>query len=98
MGSSKHAIMIGMPQGAVPERAAGQGCRYRLISSCTVWGDGAKNRRANEIYIKALAAPDTINTIPDKTLEAFADHGQLKGVLPVDGGDAEATLAEFTRC
>ena len=59
---------------------------------------GTKDPAASDtLYIKALAAPDTINTIPDKTLEAFADHGQLKGVLPVDGGDAEATLAEFTR-
>jgi transaldolase len=49
------------------------------------------------LYIEALAAPDTINTIPDKTLHAFADHGELKGVLPVDGGDAEEMLAEFTR-
>jgi transaldolase len=49
------------------------------------------------LYIEALAAPDTINTIPDKTLHAFADHGELKGALPVDGGDAEEMLAEFTR-
>src|ERR1039457_5356055 len=48
MGSSKHAIMIGMPQVLIPERTAGQGCRYRLISSCTVWGDGTKEGRANE--------------------------------------------------
>ena len=38
---------------------------------------------------EALAAPDTINTIPEKTLLAFADHGQVKGVMPRDGGDAE---------
>ncbi|MEC5409892.1 transaldolase [Paraburkholderia sp. MPAMCS5] len=49
------------------------------------------------LYIESLAAPDTINTIPDKTLHAFADHGELKGVLPVDGGDAEDVLAEFAR-
>ena len=41
--------------------------------------------------------PDTINTIPDKTLHAFADHGELNGALPVDGGDADQVLAEFTR-
>jgi transaldolase len=46
---------------------------------------------------KDLAAPDTINTMPDKTLLAFADHGALHGELPEDGGDAEATLAEFAR-
>ena len=49
------------------------------------------------LYIEALAAPDTINTIPEKTLQAFADHGELKGVMPLDGGDAEEMLAEFTR-
>jgi transaldolase len=49
------------------------------------------------LYIEALAAPDTINTIPEKTLLAFADHGQVKGVMPRDGGDAEEVLAEFGR-
>ena len=59
---------------------------------------GTKDPDASDtLYIEALAAPDTINTIPDKTLHAFADHGELKGVLPVDGGDAEEVLAEFTR-
>jgi transaldolase len=52
---------------------------------------------ADTLYIESLAAPDTINTIPDKTLHAFADHGELKGVLPVDGGDAEDVLAEFAQ-
>ncbi|SAL78444.1 transaldolase [Caballeronia telluris] len=52
---------------------------------------------ADTLYIESLAAPDTINTIPDKTLNAFADHGELKGVLPVDGGDAEDVLAEFAQ-
>jgi transaldolase len=49
------------------------------------------------LYIEALAAPDTINTIPEKTLRAFADHGQVDGALPVDGGAAEQVLAEFTQ-
>ena len=49
------------------------------------------------MYIEALAAPDTINTIPEKTLLAFADHGHVKGTMPGDGGDAELVLAEFTR-
>ena len=59
---------------------------------------GTKDPAASDtLYVEALAAPDTINTIPDKTLEAFADHGQLKEVLPVDAGDAEVILADFTR-
>ncbi|MEO8452824.1 MAG: transaldolase [Gemmatimonadota bacterium] len=47
------------------------------------------------LYVEALAAPDTINTLPEKTLAAFADHGHLSGALPVDGGDAETVLAQF---
>jgi transaldolase len=49
------------------------------------------------LYIEALVAPDTINTVPDKTLLAYADHGRLRGEMPADGGNAEATLAEFAR-
>lgn len=52
---------------------------------------------ADTLYIEALAAPDTINTIPEKTLLAFSDHGKVSGELPTDGGDAEETLAEFAR-
>jgi transaldolase len=59
---------------------------------------GTKDPAALDVmYVEALAAPDTINTIPDKTLLAFADHGKVKGVLPRDGGDAEEVLAEFRR-
>lgn len=59
---------------------------------------GTKDPAAPDtLYVTALAAPDTINTLPDKTLEAFADHGHLEAVMPPDGGDAEATLADFTR-
>jgi transaldolase len=49
------------------------------------------------LYVEALAAPDTINTMPEKTLHAFADHGELRGPLPTDGGDAEEVLGEFAR-
>lgn len=48
------------------------------------------------LYVESLAAPDTINTIPDKTLKAFADHGQLSGTMPRDGAQADKTLAQFT--
>lgn len=49
------------------------------------------------LYIEALAAPDTINTMPEKTLKAFADHGKLRGAMEPDGGDAEAALARFAK-
>ncbi len=57
---------------------------------------GTKDPAASDtLYVEALAAPGTINTMPEKTLLAFADHGRAKGILPDDGGDAEALLAEF---
>lgn len=59
---------------------------------------GTKDPAAPDtLYVEALAAPDTINTIPEKTLLAFADHGEVTDLLPVDGGFAEVVLAEFRR-
>jgi len=59
---------------------------------------GTKDPKASEtLYVEALAAPDTIDTMPEKTLLAFADHGRLAGKLPVDGGDAEQVIAAFAR-
>jgi len=49
------------------------------------------------LYVETLAAPDTVDTMPDKTLLAFAEHGKVGPPMAVDGGDAEQTLAEFTR-
>jgi transaldolase len=59
---------------------------------------GTKDPQASDtLYVEALAAPDTIITMPEKTLKAFADHGKVRGTLPSDGGDAEGVLAEFAR-
>ncbi len=59
---------------------------------------GTKDPAAPDtLYVEALAAPDTINTIPDKTLLAFADHGKLRSPMPPDSGDAESVLEEFRR-
>jgi len=64
----------------------------RLLLAST----GTKDPKASDIlYIKALAAPDTVNTMPENTLLAFADHGVIDGVMPVDGGDCEQVLADF---
>jgi transaldolase len=49
------------------------------------------------LYLEALAAPNTINTIPEKTLLAFADHGTVSGTMAADGGDAEQVLAAFAQ-
>ena len=76
-------------------RLAAAGARpQRLLWAST----GTKDPNAPDtLYVEALAAPDTIDTIPEKTLRAFAEHGELKGVMAEDGGDAEAVLARFTQ-
>ena len=64
----------------------------RLLLAST----GTKDPSAPDtLYVSALAAPDTVDTMPEKTLNAFAEHGQLHGVMAADGGDAEATLAQI---
>ncbi|MEO8339191.1 MAG: transaldolase [Nitrospirota bacterium] len=74
--------------------AAAGACPQRLLWAST----GTKDPAAPDVlYVEALAAPDTINTMPDKTLLAFAGHGRVKDILRVDGGDAEAVLEEFAR-
>jgi transaldolase len=74
---------------------ASAGARHqRLLWAST----GTKDPQASDVlYIEALAAPDTINTMPDATLLSFADHGEIRGVMAEDGGDAEAMLADFER-
>jgi transaldolase len=77
------------------QRLANEGARpQRLLWAST----GTKDPEASDVlYIESLAAPFTINTMPDKTLLAFADHGNVGEPLPADGGDAEEVLAEFAR-
>jgi len=74
-------------------KLAASGARpQRLLWAST----GTKDPAAPDVlYVEALAAPDTINTIPEKTLLAFADHGKVKDAMPFDGGNADALLAEF---
>src|SRR5262249_57038905 len=48
------------------------------------------------LYVTGLAAPHTVNTMPEKTLHAVAEHGEVGAMLAHDGGDAEAVLARFT--
>jgi transaldolase len=74
-------------------KLAAAGARpQRLLFAST----GTKDPKLNaSLYVEALAAPDTVNTMPDKTLLAFAEHGKLNGVIPPDGGDCEATLRDY---
>jgi transaldolase len=59
---------------------------------------GTKDPKASDVlYIKALAAPFTVNTMPEGTLKALADHGELGTILPANGGNCEEVLAQFAK-
>jgi transaldolase len=59
---------------------------------------GTKDPKASDVlYIKSLAAPFTVNTMPEGTLKALGDHGEVGPVLPADGGDCEEVLARFAQ-
>src|SRR5204862_2042265 len=75
------------------QRLANEGARpQRMLWAST----GTKDPDAPDtLYIEALASPFTVNTMPDKTLLAFADHGKVGDPLAGDGGDAEEVLAQF---
>ncbi len=75
------------------QRVFNTGARpQRLLWAST----GTKDPSASDIlYVKALAAPLTVNTMPEGTLKALADHGALGGILTADGGDSEEVLARF---
>jgi transaldolase len=75
------------------QRLEDNGARpQRLLFAST----GTKDPNASDVlYIEAFAAPNTINTMPDKTLLAFADHGEVGDPIPADGGDADDVLGEF---
>jgi transaldolase len=75
------------------QRVYNAGARpQRLLWAST----GTKDPKASDVlYIKALAAPFTVNTMPEGTLKALADHGDVGELLPADGGDCEQVLAQF---
>jgi transaldolase len=77
------------------QRAYNSGARPQRV----LWAStGTKDPHASDVlYIKALAAPFTVNTMPEATLKALADHGELGATLPSDGGDCEEVLARFAR-
>jgi transaldolase len=59
---------------------------------------GTKDPKASDVlYIEALAAPLTVNTMPEGTLKAFADHGRIPALMQADGGDCEEVLARFAK-
>jgi transaldolase len=79
--------------------------RWQKLAACAarpqrlLWAStGTKDPAASDtLYVEALAAPDTIDTMPEKTLLAFAAHGKVDRTLPADAGYAETVLAEFMR-
>jgi len=75
------------------QRVFNSGARpQRLLWAST----GTKDPNASDIlYVKALAAPFTVNTMPEGTLKAMADHGSVGGILTPDGGDSAEVLARF---
>jgi len=77
------------------QRVFNAGARpQRLLWAST----GTKDPKASDVlYVKALAAPFTVNTMPEATLKALADHGELGGILPADGGNCEEVLAQFAK-
>jgi transaldolase len=82
-----------------------QSARWRKLAAAgarpqrLLWAStGTKDPQAPDtLYIEALAAPDTIDTMPEPTLLAYADHGKVSGEMPTDGRDADTLLAEFRR-
>jgi transaldolase len=77
------------------QRLEGWGARpQRLLFAST----STKDPQASDVlYVGALAAPNTVNTIPEETLLAFGNHGQVDRAMPRDGGDAEHVLVAITR-
>jgi len=75
------------------QRVFNEGARpQRLLWAST----GTKDPGASDVlYIRSLAAPFTVNTMPEGTLKALADHGAIGEMLPADGGDSEEVLARF---
>jgi len=69
------------------------------LSQRLLWAStGTKDPKASDtLYIANLAAPLTVNTMPEPTLTAFAKHGTVSSTMPADGGDCEAVLRQFTR-
>jgi transaldolase len=75
------------------QRVYNSGARpQRLLWAST----GTKDPKASDVlYIKALAAPFTVNTMPEGTLKALADHGEISEIMSADGGDGESLLEQF---
>src|SRR5438477_11035398 len=87
-----YRYLISSPRYLRVQNAGARAQRLLLAST------GTKDPQASDIlYVKALAAPFTVNTMPETTLKAFADHGAVDAVMSADGGDSENVLAQFAK-
>jgi transaldolase len=95
IGQQAYAAYRGVLESDRWQRLANCGARaQRLLFAST----GTKDPKASDVlYIGGLAAPNTVNTMPEETLLAFGEHGRVDGVIPADGSDSEQVLAEFGR-
>ena len=95
IGQQAYAAYRGVLDSDRWQRLTSRGARaQRLLFAST----GTKDPKASDVlYIGALAAPNTVNTMPEETLLAFGEHGRVDGVIPHDGADSEQVLAEFGR-
>ena len=93
VGRQAYAAYRDLIAGDRAQRIANEGGRVqRLLMAST----GTKDPEASDVlYVEGLAAPNTVNTMPEATLLAFADHGQVGAPLPVDGGDADGVIAAY---
>src|ERR1039457_4106267 len=67
-------------------------------NACCGPAPAPRTPKASDIhYIKALAAPFTVNTMPEETLQALADHGEIGPIMAADGGDCEKVLDQFAQ-
>jgi transaldolase len=77
------------------QRLANYGARPQRV----LWAStGTKDPKASDyLYVRALASPNTVNTMPEGTLLKFGEHGTLGRVLSAGGGDAEETIMKISR-
>ena len=87
-----YRTLLDSPRWQQIQKAGGR--PQRLLWAST----GTKDPKASDVlYVKALAAPHTVNTMPEGTLKALAEHTSIGPPLPADGGDCEQALAEFAK-
>jgi transaldolase len=95
VGQQAYAVYRDVLESDRWQRLANCGARpQRLLFAST----GTKDPKVSDVfYISALAAPNTVNTMPEETLLAFGEHGRVNGVISRGGADCEQVLAEFGR-